>query len=172
MRNAVGRRQVFATAALGGTALAAPAPAGAAQNASPIVGAWRLTGITRTDLDTNAISKFYGEHPSGMITYTPAGHMVVFLAGEGRRAPAGPAPTEAERAELFGTIVAYAGTYRVEGDKVIHRVETAWTPALNGTELVRAFAVEGDRLTIRTVAARNMLTGRMFVDALAFTRVE
>jgi hypothetical protein len=130
-------------------------------------------GFTWTEQETNETSAPYGERPGGMITYTRGGHVVLFLTGEGRRAPAAPALTEAERAELFRTIIgAYTGTYRVEGDKVISRVETAWTPAWNGTEQVRTFTVEGDRLTIRTVPLRSVDTGRMIVAVLTFARVE
>jgi lipocalin-like protein len=168
----IGRRQSLAAAALGGAALSPPS-ARAAGNAPPIVGTWRLTSATRTDLETNTTSNYYGERPAGLITYTPGGHVVVFLTSEGRRAPAGPVPTETESAELFSTIIsAYAGTYRVEGDKIIHRVETAWTPVWNGTEQVRTFAVEGDRLTTRTAPLRTVTTNRMVVAVLTYARVE
>jgi len=65
-----------------------------------------------------------------------------------------------------------AGTYRVEGDKIIQRVETAWTPVWNGTEQVRTFAVEGDRLTTRTPPLRTVTTNRMVVAVLTYARVE
>lgn len=48
------------------------------------------------------------------------------------------------------TLVAYTGTYRVEGDKWITSVEVAWNPAWVGTEQSQSFKVEGDRLQVLT----------------------
>jgi hypothetical protein len=39
-------------------------------------------------------------------------------------------------AELFTTLIAYAGTYRLEGDKWTTKVEVAWIPEWVGTEQV------------------------------------
>ena len=61
--------------------------------------------------------------------------VVVFLAAQDRKPPAGAAPTDAEAARLCRTIFgAYAGTYHVEGNKVIHHIETAWAPQRNGDD--------------------------------------
>jgi hypothetical protein len=68
------------------------------------------------------------------------------LTGEGRK----PAKTVEERAELLGSLVAYTGTYRLEGDKWITKVEVAWNPEWVGTEQTRSFKVEGDRLQVLT----------------------
>jgi hypothetical protein len=168
----LGRRQSLAAAALGGAALAA-SPVCAADTRSPIVGSWRLTSFSMTDQETNVTTTPYGEKPGGMMTYTPGGRYVVFLAGEGRPAPAASVPTQAEKADLFGSIIAaYSGTYRVEGDQMTIRVDTAWTPAWNGTELRRTFAIEGDRLSLRTNALLNVSTGRKIVGNLTLVRVE
>jgi hypothetical protein len=52
--------------------------------------------------------------------------------------------------ELSSTLVAYTGTYRVEGDKWITKVEVAWNPEWVGTEQVRSFKVENGRLQVLT----------------------
>jgi hypothetical protein len=38
--------------------------------------------------------------------------------------------------------------YRVEGDKWITKVDVAWNPEWVGTEQIRSFTVEGDRLQV------------------------
>ena len=68
------------------------------------------------------------------------------LTGEGRK----PAKTAEERAALLGTLVAYTGMYRIEGDRWITKVDVAWNPEWVGTEQARNFKVEGDRLQVLT----------------------
>ena len=52
------------------------------------------------------------------------GRVMFILTGEGRK----PAKTAEERADLLGTLVAYTGTYRIEGDRWIIKVDVAWNP--------------------------------------------
>src|SRR5438105_9137691 len=102
-------------------------------------------------MDTNESARVMGEHPTGYIQYSPGGHMVVFLAAEGRKPQIGKAPTDAEAATFYRTIIgAYAGTYSIEGDKVVHHVVAAWTPEWDGTDQVRYFELSEKGLTIKT----------------------
>ncbi|WOH54728.1 lipocalin-like domain-containing protein [Bradyrhizobium sp. sBnM-33] len=57
-------------------------------------------------------------------------------------------PAAQERAELFATLIAYTGTYRIEGHKWTTKVEVAWIPEWVGTEQVRSLTVDGDRLQV------------------------
>ncbi len=66
--------------------------------------------------------------------------------GEARK----PAKTDQERADLLGTLVAYTGAYRIEGDKWVTKVEVAWNPEWVGTEQARSFKIEDDRLQVLT----------------------
>jgi Lipocalin-like domain len=68
------------------------------------------------------------------------------LTGEGRK----PAKTVQERADLLSSLIAYTGTYRLEGDTWITKVEVAWNPEWVGTEQKRSFKVDGDRLQVLT----------------------
>ena len=68
--------------------------------------------------------------------------MTVVLTDEGRKAP----KTDQDRADLFRSMVAYMGMYRIEGDKWITKVDVSGNPALVGTEQARFFRVDGDRL--------------------------
>jgi hypothetical protein len=73
--------------------------------------------------------------------------MSVLTGGDERKKPA----TDKDRAELFQTMFAYTGKYRVEGDNVTVKVEASWNPAWVGTEQVRLLKLEGDRLQVFTV---------------------
>jgi hypothetical protein len=55
-----------------------------------------------------------------------------------------------ERADLLNTLVAYTGTYRLEGEEWITNVDVAWNPEWIGTEQKRFFKLEGDRLQVLT----------------------
>lgn len=68
--------------------------------------------------------------------------MSVLITNEGRKPPS----ADQDRADLFQTMVAYTGTYRVEGNKWITKVDVAANPALVGTEHERSFQLTGDRL--------------------------
>jgi hypothetical protein len=55
-----------------------------------------------------------------------------------------------EQGEAFKTFLAYAGRYRLSGDKVIHRVEISSIQNYVGKDLVRSVDFEGDRLVLVT----------------------
>ena len=66
------------------------------------------------------------------------------LTGEGRKTPA----TDLDRAELLKTMFAYTGMYRVEGDKFIVKVDVSWYPDWIGTDQIRFFRFDGNRLHV------------------------
>ncbi len=45
-------------------------------------------------------------------------------------------------------MLAYSGTYRTEDHKIVITVDVAWDEAWNGTEQVRFYKLEGDKLHI------------------------
>jgi hypothetical protein len=69
---------------------------------------------------------------------------MLIITGEGRTAP----KTDQDRAALLKSMTAYTGMYRIEGDKRITKVDVSWNPEWVGTELVRFFRFDGDRLQI------------------------
>jgi hypothetical protein len=61
-----------------------------------------------------------------------------------------PGQTDAQQAALFRTMVAYTGRYRLEDDQFITTVDVSWNEAWTGTEQVRFYTLNGDRLDILT----------------------
>ena len=55
-----------------------------------------------------------------------------------------------ERAEAFATFFAYAGSYSLAGDEIIHHVEIASVENWANTDLVRLVRFEEDRITLTT----------------------
>jgi hypothetical protein len=84
--------------------------------------------------------------PTGYATFLPEGRVFFVLTGEGRQ----PGKTEKERSELLGTLVAYTGTYSLDGDQWTTNVDTAWNPEWVGTKQVRPFKIDGERLIVTT----------------------
>ena len=126
---------------IGALFLAAGKP-GFADEGKKIVGVWRLVSFETELQATGAKEHTRGKNATGFVIFTPDGRMMAVLTDEGRKAP----NTEQDRAGLFNSMVAYTGTYRIEGDRWITKVDVAWNPALLGTEQPRSFRVEGDRL--------------------------
>jgi hypothetical protein len=113
-----------------------------ADDRTQILGIWRLVSREVESQTTGEREPDFGKNPTGNIIFTPEGRMMVVLTGEGRKAP----NTDQDRADLFKSMLAYTGMYRVEGDKWITKVDVSGNPALVGTEQTRYFRVDGDRL--------------------------
>lgn len=113
---------------------------------SGIVGNWKLVSYVVEVQATGEKMPVMGQKPTGYTAFLPSGRVFFVLTGEGRK----PAKTDAEKASLLSTLVAYSGTYRIEGDKWITKVEVAWNPEWIGTEQVRPFTLEGDKLQVLT----------------------
>ncbi len=117
-----------------------------AQSTSKVVGTWKLVSYEVKQQSSGQKGPEMGDNPTGYATFLPEGRVYFMLTGEARKA----AKTDAERAELLGTLVAYTGTYSTDGDKWATSVEVAWNPEWVGSKQVRDFKVEGDRLVVTT----------------------
>jgi Lipocalin-like domain len=93
-----------------------------AQAADSIVGTWHLLSWVEEETESKAVHKNFGDNPLGFITYTSDGNMMVMFADPSRKPAATPKATNAEAAQLYRTMVAYAGRYTLEGEKVIHHI--------------------------------------------------
>jgi hypothetical protein len=120
-----------------------------AQSKADLVGTWKLVSAWSTQPNGTRVST-YGENPTGFLTYTPEGRMIVIVGRSDRKPLSGNRVTSsaAERAEAFSTILAYAGPYSVEQGKVIHHIEACTYPNWIGSHQVRTMKLEGDRLTL------------------------
>jgi hypothetical protein len=107
-----------------------------------IQGIWRLVSFEVEFQATGERQNVRGKNPTGYIMFTPEGRMAVIITNEGRK----PATTEQDRADLYKSLVAYTGLYRVEGDKWITKVDVSANPAWVGTEQTRSFKIDGNRL--------------------------
>lgn len=136
-------------------------------NEGSLVGTWKLVSATFEDVQTKEQKAFLGEHPNGSAVFTPEGHLIVLITAEGRHAP----QTAAERDAAFRSQIAYSGRYCVDGTKFLTKVDIAWNEAWVGTDQMRFFRLEGDRLSIETAPAPNLdFSGRMTRGILVWER--
>jgi hypothetical protein len=116
---------------------------------NPLLGTWKLKAYLVTTAAGAAPAPF-GVNPTGYLRYCDDGRMQVIGAAKDRTPPGGAAPTDAERAALYDSMFAYAGSYSVQGNKVIHHVDVSWNESWTGTEQIRLFEVSGNTLTLST----------------------
>ena len=119
-----------------------------AQGGGNPVGSWRLVSASATTADGGRNEAPFGTRPTGALTYTAEGRMILIISYSGRKPLSGAdriASPVAERAEAFTTSFAYAGRYTLTGDKVIHHVEVASVPRTRAAipSPGRAFPVPG-----------------------------
>jgi hypothetical protein len=138
-------RRITAWLSLAACLLIAPIPALAAES-DQVVGTWKLVSYVVEVKATGEKMMVMGDNPSGYVMFNPEGRVFFVLTGDGRK----PAKTDAEKAALLNTLVAYTGTYRVEDGKWITKVEVAWNPEWIGTEQVRPFVLDGNLLKVLT----------------------
>jgi hypothetical protein len=121
-----------------------------AEDAKTIVGSWKLVSAAATTADGKPIASPMGEHPTGFLVYTADGRMSLLITHEGRPKLSGDrldSPMD-ERAKAFSTMVAYSGSYRVEGNRLIHHVEAASSQNWVGTDLPRVVTFSGNRVKL------------------------
>lgn len=98
----------------------------------PLVGTYKLVKYGyeyKNEKKFTPISDWY----SGVIHYSDSGYMNVIVRF-------------AEKPEALEDVVSYSGTYKVEGDQIVHQVSHSVRPSYEGQTLSRTFRIENDEL--------------------------
>jgi hypothetical protein len=146
-------------------------PAPAQDLASQLVGVWKFTSQSTKEVATGKMSHPYGEKPTGHAVYTKGGHVAFVLVGDNRRVPAGASTTDAERINLFNTMAAASGTYKVEGNTIIASYAASWNQTWTGITSKRQFEIVGNKLTLTSAPTKD-LAGQDIVFVVTYERVE
>jgi len=139
---------------------------------SQLLGTWKLKSWVREVAGTGERYSQAGERPDGYLSYSADGRMYAFIIWDNRIRPRAAVPTDEERIKLHQTMLAYAGTYTVQGDKAIHHLDASWDQTLTGTDQVRFFKLDGDILTITTGFNRSLVDGREGQSVLVWEKVK
>jgi hypothetical protein len=133
-----------------------------AADAQGLAGVWKLVSW-QVIADDGTPQNIFGRHPKGFLVLTPEGRAIVLTTAENRK----PGSGDAERAGLHRSMLAYSGTYRIEGQDFITRVDVSWNEEWNGTEQRRHFRIDGDRLFIESAPAPSIV----FPGKIDFRRI-
>lgn len=123
---------------------------GATLPPSALLGSWHL--VRWEIAEGGRSTQPFGEGATGLILYTPDGHMSACIAARGRRAFSTGNPRTAtlqDKAAALDGYFHYAGLWHlIPGPKVVHQVTHALNPGFVGTEQVREVELHDDRLTL------------------------
>jgi Lipocalin-like domain len=134
-----------------------------------VTGTWKLVSCFMEDVETKEQRAVWGKRPNGYLTLTAGGHWIVVQTAEGRKVP----QTDEDRGAAFRSMLAYCGKYRIEDCKIVIKVDIAWDESWTGTEQLRFFSIENDRLHIEAVPQRYANFGDSVMRAiLIWERVE
>jgi hypothetical protein len=138
-----------------------------------LYGTWRLLSYSQRVLATGEASAFFGNAPHGFLTYGRDGRMSAIITKDGRpKLSDMPKATAEERAELFNTMAAYAGTFTLDGNTVTHHVDISWNEHWTGSDQVRNLRLEGDQLYISSNPLPNDIDGNVIVAELVWEKVK
>jgi hypothetical protein len=151
--------------------LVALGPTVAAADDNPLLGTWRLKSFLREVAGTGERYNQMGEHPDGYISYAADGRMLVFFVSDEQPRPRAE-PSDEERIRLHKAMLAYGGTYTLSPGKVAHHIDIEWDGRRLGTDQIRFYTIEGDKLVIKTEPNKSPIDGRAGVGILTFERVK
>ncbi|GAA4279825.1 lipocalin-like domain-containing protein [Gaetbulibacter aestuarii] len=118
------------------------------------IGSWKLLewSITGTD---GTVSKPFGDHPIGRISYEANGQMAVQIMKENRTSFASEDFLKARTDEIlpaFQSFIAYCGTFDVDlnSKTVVHHISISSFPNWIGQDQVRKFEFKEGQLILST----------------------
>ena len=138
---------------------------------NPFVGTWRLESCEFRSVDGH-VTHPLGLDAIGYILYSEDGYMSVTLMPANRTRFADgdvSGGTDEEKIASAETYVAYCGTYEIQGKTVVHHIEASFFPNWIGTDQVRSFELDGDRLTLSTPP--YLAGGQQQVSLLIWQRI-
>ena len=143
-----------------------PGLALAEETTKQLAGSWKLNSWVIQIVGGEATEPF-GPNPKGRAVFTPDGHVTFIIVAANRK----PATSNDESAALLKSLLAYTGTFTIEGDKLTTRVDISWNELLTGQDQVRFFNIEGDKLSIRTAEQVSAVyPGKKVIGTLTWER--
>jgi hypothetical protein len=144
-------------------------PAVSGHSIHKLVGTWKLVSASSTTSTGERSESPYGAQPAGFLTYTGDGRVSALISYDGRKSLSFGGGSPEEQAEAFKTFLAYAGTYRLDGDKVTHHVEVSSIQNYVDKDLVRSVKFKDDQIILLTPPTR--MNGKMQTIELVWQRL-
>jgi hypothetical protein len=165
------RRMMFAVTILAIQVLGASSPT-VADEKDKLIGTWTLSSAVGEDLSTGQKTNIYKGIPVGFITYGTDGRVMTIVVDSVRKKPAANVATAVEAEALFRSMAAYAGTYTIKGNQVIHVPDVSWNETWTGTDQIREFKFDAERLLLATAPSPDAFTGKMSVRTLVWEKIK
>ena len=143
-----------------------------ADDRDKLIGTWKVVSAVSEELATHQTTNIYKGSPVGFITYGADGRVMTIIVDSARKKPVGNVADSTEAEALFRSMAAYAGTYIVNGNQVIHHVDVSWNETWTATDQIRDFKFDGEGLRLATAPSPDAFTGKMSVRTLVFERVK
>ncbi len=137
--------------------------------ADAVIGSWRMVSWTRETVATGEVTDAMGADPIGYIAYNADGRMMATVFRRDRLHATGKIWNEAEKAQLYDTMLAYVASWTLDGERLVHQVEAAWNPNWQ-VDLSRPFTLDGDRLVISGAPGIDPTTGEEVMYRMEFRR--
>jgi hypothetical protein len=130
------------------SALLLSIPFSAAAAEKDLHGTWKMMSQSQKVLDTGEVRSGRGSAPRGYVTFSPDGRLMSVIVNEKRPKPESVAKmTDQQRIELFNTMNAYTGTYKLEGNKLTYQFELTHNE-IPARASAREIRIEGRKLTM------------------------
>jgi hypothetical protein len=143
-----------------------------ADDKDQLIGTWKLVSAVSEELATGQKTNIYRGSPIGFVTFGADGRVMTIVANSGRKRPAGAVATAAEAEALFRSMAAYAGTYTIQGNQIINRPDVSWNETWTGTDQIREYKFDGERLILATSPSPDAFTGKMSVRTLVWEKIK
>jgi hypothetical protein len=129
-----------------------------------LIGTWKLLAVQLVFADGAAPQQLFGPAPRGRLILTDAGDFMTIITSDDRA-------LLRDTARLFETMMAYAGKFRLDGNKITISCDLSWHPDWVGTEQVRFFELRGDKLRLRSAEQTHpRYPGRLAHGVIDWTR--
>ncbi|HKD30018.1 MAG TPA: lipocalin-like domain-containing protein [Xanthobacteraceae bacterium] len=136
-----------------------------------LLGTWKMLSWRREIAATGQQVDALGPDPVGFINYGADGRFYAIVTSKDRTPPVRFPPTDDEKLNLFNTMLAYTGTYTLDDEEVVHHVDASWNQAGTGTDQVRFYKLNGDKLSITSARAPDPFTGEEVVHRVEFQKL-
>ena len=155
-----------------GSVLLLSIPLAALAAESDLYGTWKLVSLNQKVIDTGEMRQPRGKAPNGYLSFTPDGRVTGVIASEKRPKPESVAKmTDQQRIELFNTMNAYAGTYKLDGNKLTYTFDLTHNEVFERAS-VREIKIEGRKLTMVSEPAPATIDGKMSQTTTVWEKVE
>lgn len=135
-----------------------------------LLGTWRMLSWRRVLVPSGKESDALGSNPFGYLNYSPDGRLMVFVLKGGRSKPRSSPPTPEEKVALYDSLFAYVGSYTVQEDRVVHKLDGSWNELWTGTTQTRLLSFNGEHLVYSTPETVDPMDGELCTYRVEFER--